>query len=131
MKTTTFLLLLVFNTSIYAKWVYVDTATGQGEGQQTWVWETYSTSSENKNYRKFKLLSVMPSPMEKIINSATSEVEVYCNNPTNVTMRNFKYFSDKKGVNVIPRYSDNENVVKKNLPTYTPGYKAVRMVCNI
>lgn len=115
---------------MYAKWIYVDTATGIGEGQQTWIWETYSTSSD-KNYRKFTMLSVMPSPMEGNLNSATAEVEVYCNVPTKVTMKNFKYYTDKKGINIVPRYSDYKNVVKKSLPTYTPGYKAVRMVCNI
>ena len=122
---------IFFNASLYAEWIYVDTATGQGEGQQTWIWKTYSKGSDNKNYRKFKSLSVMPSPLERIINSASSDVEVYCNAPTRVTMTNFKYYSDKRGVNIIPRYTDNESVIEKNIPTYTPGYKAVKMVCNI
>ena len=131
MKNIIFLFFLILHPCLIAKWVYVDTASGQGEGQQTWIWETYSTSSENENYRKFTLLSVMPLPMEANIQSATSDVEVYCNAPTKVTMKNFKYYRDKKGVNILPSYSDNETVLKKNLPTYTPGYKAVRMVCKI
>jgi len=123
------LLTIVFHTTLYAEWTYVDTATGQGEGQETWIWSTYSTGSD-KNYRKFKLLSVMPSTIEGIINSATSDVEVYCNAPTKITMTNFKYYRDKRAANIITKYTDNESKVKKNIPTYTPGYKAVKMVCN-
>lgn len=115
------LLAIFFNSTLYAEWIYVDTATGQGEGQQTWIWSTYSTGSD-KNYRKIKILSVMPSPMERIINSATSDIEVFCNAPTRITMTNFKYYSDKKGVNIISKYTDNESKVKKDIPTYTPGY---------
>ena len=122
MKNILVILIIAFNASLYAKWIYVDTATGQGEGQETWIWQTYSIGSDNKNYRKFKMLSVMPSPIRgydkrRIINSATSDVEVYCNSPTRITMKNFNYYTDKRGVNVISKYSDNENVVKKNIPT--------------
>jgi len=123
------LTLLLLSPLAFAEWIYVDTATGQGEGQQTWLWSEYSTGSDT-NYRKIKILSVMPSPMEKVINSATSEVEVYCNNPTKITMTNFKYYSDKKGLNVISKYTDNESKIKKVIPSYTPAYKAVTMVCN-
>ena len=123
------LLLLLLSPLAFAEWIYVDTATGQGEGQQTWLWSKYSTGSDI-NYRKIKILSVMPSPMEKVINSATSEVEVYCNNPTKITMTNFKYYSDKKGLNVISKYTDNESKIKKVIPSYTPAYKAISMVCD-
>tara|TARA_B100000780_G_C21022281_1_gene409726 strand:- start:405 stop:797 length:393 start_codon:yes stop_codon:yes gene_type:complete len=130
MKYIFFILSILFNTSLYAEWIYVDTATGQGEGQQSWIWKTYSTSS-NKNYRKFKMLNVMPAPLEKILNSATMDVEVYCNDPTTITMSNFKYFTDKKGTNIVSKFTDNKSIMNKTIPTYTPGYKAVRMVCNI
>lgn len=123
------LLTIFFHFTLYAEWIYVDTATGQGEGQQTWIWSTYSMGSD-KNYRKIKILTVMPSPMERIINSATSDVEVFCNAPTRITMSNFKYYSDKRGVNIISKYTDNQNKIKQDLQTYTPGYKAVKMVCD-
>ena len=46
-----------------------------------------------------------------------------------LSMSKFKYFYDKRGEKIISEYSDNENVIKKKIPTYTPGYKAVMMVC--
>ena len=128
MKLIFIIFVISFNTSLSAEWVYVDTATGQGEGQQTWIWDTYTTNS-NKDYRKFRVLSVLPSPMKRVINSATSDAEVYCSAPTVVTMSNLKYYSDKKGVNIISKYSNNKTVLEKVIPTYTPAYKAVKIVC--
>lgn len=129
MRKAIILIFYLINNFLFTEWLYVDTASGVGAGQQTWVWKDYSTNS-NENYRKFRILSVMPSVMEGKINSATTEVEVYCDNPTNITMSKFKYFYDKRGEKIISEYSDNENVIKKKIPTYTPGYKAVMMVCN-
>jgi len=128
MKIIFIIFVISFNTSLNAEWIYIDTATGQGEGQQTWIWDTYTTNS-NTDYRKFSVLSVLPSPMKGVINSATSDAEVYCSAPTIVTMSNLKYYSDKKGVNIISKYSDNKTVLEKVIPTHTPAYKAVKIVC--
>lgn len=130
MNKTLILIFFLLSTSLYAEWVYVDTASGQGDGQQTWVWKDFSTDSKT-NFKKFKMLSVMPSPMQGKIYSATTDVEVYCNDPARITMSNFKYYYDKKGKNIISEYTDSDTVVRKKIPKYTPGYKAVKLVCKI
>lgn len=118
------------STLVSAEWIFIDTATGTGDGQESYLWSDYTTRPSEPNYRRFRVLSVLPAPMNGVINSAVADMEVYCNAPSQVTMSNIKYYNDNRGSVINRKYSNNDTVMKRTLPKYTPGYKAVQMVCN-